>query len=99
MNFLGIVAVGGYVVLRTAEAGVRIAVKSKKGQAKSENDTEESVFLVHSDGVSNEGVQFLSGDKLRILDIMEDAVLIERIGDKGNPYVISADLLHSISDY
>lgn len=49
--------------------------------------------------MSNEGLQFVVGEQLRVLEIAGDVVLIEKIGDTDNPYFVSADLLRSISDY
>ena len=54
---------------------------------------------MHSAGKSNEGLQFAVGDTFRVLEIAADAVLIEKIGDPNNPYFVSSDLLHSISDF
>lgn len=57
------------------------------------------VYEVHTDGKSNEGLVFTVGDRFRMLEIDGDAVLIEKIGDKQNPYFVSGKFLTSISDY
>ena len=46
---------------------------------------------------SNEGLAFSVGDQYRILELDGDAALIEKIGDKNNPYFVSAKFLNSIS--
>ena len=98
LQFLGAVAVGGYIVLRTAETGGKAVAKAVKKRfvGKEENTT---IYTVHSAGQSNEGLQFAVGDTFRVLEIAADAVLIEKIGDTNNPYFVSSDLLHSISDF
>ena len=98
LQFLGAVAVGGYIVLRTAETGGKAVAKvvKKRFVVKEENTT---IYTVHSAGKSNEGLQFAVGDTFRVLEIAADAVLIEKIGDTNNPYFVSSDLLHSISDF
>lgn len=95
LRFLGVVAVGGYIVFRTIEAGGKTIIKHWKSREKVTVHT----YVVHTQGVSNEGVQFVIGDKFHVLEIAEDAVLIEKIGDMNNPYFVSAELLHSISNF
>lgn len=50
-------------------------------------------------GVSNEGVILESGDSFNVLESDGEAVLIEKIGDSNNPYLVSSELLEEISDY
>lgn len=95
------VAVGGYLILRTAEAGVKLGInKAKSIKTKPKSDLEnEEYYIVNSQGISNEGVKFNIGDKFRVLETDKDAVLIEIVGNENNPYFASSDFLKSISDY
>ncbi len=95
LQFLSVVAVGGYIVIRSVEAGGKTIIKYWKSKEKVHVHT----YVVHTQGRSNEGVQFVIGDKFHVLEIAEDAVLIEKVGDKNNPYFVSAELLHSISNF
>lgn len=54
---------------------------------------------VHSMGKSSEGLTFNVGDSYQVLERDKDAVLIKKTGDTNNPYFVSAELLHSISDF
>ncbi len=91
------VAVGGYVVIRTVEAVGRKVIKTVKKRSKS--IALSRTYIVHTQGESNEGLIFNIGDEYRVLEVDKDCVLIEKIGDLNNPYFVSADLLHSISDF
>ena len=57
------------------------------------------IYIVHSEGKSNEGVHFSINDRVRVLEIAGDAVLIEKIGAKSNPYCVSGQFLCSISNF
>ena len=94
-----VVAIGGYVVIRTVEAGGKTVVKAIKKHVKTKGKAPTATYVVHSEGKSNEGLIFAVGDKFNVLEIADDTVLIEKIGDNSNPYFVSADLLHSISDF
>ena len=93
------VAVGGYVLGRTVEAGGKQIVKGVKKHIKNKKTTSTEFYVVHTEGTSNEGLHFSINDRFRVLEIAEDAVLIEKIGDSNNPYFVSAALLHSISNF
>lgn len=95
LQFLGAVALGGYIVLRTVEAGGKTVIKRLKSKEKAIANT----YVVHTQGMSNEGLRFVVGEQFRVLEIVEDVVLIEKIGDVNNPYFVSAELLCSISNF
>lgn len=56
-------------------------------------------YIIKQDGESNEGLKLKTGDSFRVLESDGDAVLIELIGNKNNPYFVSKELLEQISDY
>lgn len=57
------------------------------------------IFTVSVDGKDDNGLEFKIGDKYKILNRDADAILIEIIGNKNNPYFVSADFLRTISDF
>lgn len=83
MQFLGAVALVGYVVLRTVEDGGKAAIKRLKSKEKATENT----YVVHTQGMSNEGLRFLIGEQFRVLEIVGDAVLIEKIGYRNYIFV------------
>ena len=74
------------------------AIKAHKAK-KLATETNEKLHEVISPDKSNEGLEFAIGDQFRVLDMDGNSVLIEKIGDRNNPYFVSAELLHKISDY
>ncbi len=95
------VAVGGYVVIRTAEGVIKTGIKKiKKHKETKENVLNTSkLYMVHERGESNEGLIFNISDTFRVLEKDGDTVLIKKIGDANNPYFVSGELLRKISDY
>ena len=57
------------------------------------------VYSVTAEGVSNDGLKFKIGDKIRVLETDKDAILIEKIGEDNNPYFVSEEMLKNISNY
>ena len=99
-QYLGIaVAVGGYTVFRIGEAGIKKVVKTIRKHSKEIKTLCQKTYVVHSIGKSNEGLFFNKGDKYRVLAQDKESVLIEKIGDRNNPYFISSELLCSISNF
>lgn len=92
---LTIFAVGGAAVSKIGEFAVKQCIKihNKKGE------TKKTSYIVTTYGESNKGLKFNVGDKYNVLESDGESVLIEKIGDKNNPYFVSAELLRDISDY
>ena len=91
--------VGGYIIIRPIEAGVKLGWKKYK-ISKSRKEIEDlPIYTVNTKGKSNEGVSFSKGDTFKVLEVDGDAALIELIGDKNNPYFASVEFLKAISDY
>ena len=97
LRFLGIVAAGGYVVLRPLETAGKWLVK-KLFVGKSTDDIKGKVFSVTTEGADEQGLAFKVGDKFKVWEYDKDSILIEKIGDSNNPYFVSAQFLRSISD-
>lgn len=97
LNLAIIVAVGGYTVLRLGEESVKKVVKTLKKY--SNKAVQSEIYVVHSNGKTDEGLSLDIGDKYRVLEMDNDAVLIEKFGVRNNPYLVSAELLRSVSDF
>lgn len=93
-NLLAIVAIGGYVIGKCLETGLK---KANKEVCKVRSS--KTIYHVLTEGVSNEGLEFKVNDEFRVLNRDKQAVLIEKIGDDNNPYYVAYDFLKSISDY
>lgn len=101
VNFIAVVAAGGYVVGKCAEfvvkQGSRIVGKTaEKKQTTSKNDW---VYTSRAAGWCDDEVVVSVGDKFRVLGRDGEAVLIELIGKPDNPYFVSDTWLRTISDY
>lgn len=91
----------GYIVIRPVEAGVKKLYKLSKNymQTKKLSVQDMPVVDVHTGGIDEQGLSFQKGDQYRILEKDGEAVLIEKIGDSNNPYVVSGIFLKTISEY
>lgn len=86
---LGVMLIG-YGVFRTVEGGIKLVAKNINA------DNEIIEYAVTKNGVSNEGVEFNVGDRIRAFEKHGNAILIERVGDNNNPYFIDENFLKSI---
>lgn len=66
-------------------------------KSKGRNRLENKIYMIQKESVSNEGVRFNIGDQIRVCNIVQDVALIEKNGDKNNPYYIDIDLLYSMT--
>ena len=81
--------------MRGQAKGVKL-VPVDMGPSKSNPSVE---YLVAKDATSSDGTSFATGDKLRVMDSDDDAVMVERIGDENSPYWVSRCFLESISGH
>ena len=96
-NFMVLVGVTGAITERCLEFFIKKGINKIK--TRNAPSSKEKLYKVTLEGRSNEGVVFLVGDQFRILEIDGESILIDKIGDKNNPYFVSAKLLQKISDY
>ncbi len=89
-------AVGGYFVLRIIEASGKIVYKRINDSKVDNYRSPQEEYIIISDGVDTQGVVFKVGDIIKILDTLPEGVLIEKVGDKDNPYVVSFDFLKTV---
>lgn len=99
---LGALILGGGAAL--GAAGLKAVQTVKEGFSNVVSDKEKEaqeapIFTVNMDGTDTKGLVFKAGEKFKVLENDGDAVLIERIGDKNNPYFVSAKFLKIISDF
>ena len=92
------IAGGGYVIFRAVEAGGKTIYKKVK-KVKADNKAKIKEYIVLNDGTDEQGLKFKAGDKVRVLETADDAILIEKVGDKNNPYFVSIDFLKTITAY
>ncbi|MGM0239506.1 hypothetical protein ID741_002106 [Enterococcus sp. AZ103] len=97
---LGLVAAGGYVIIRTAEAGGKKVVKlvKKKRESKIE-ETSLTTFIFTETGVGDGGLKYFEGESFFVAATHNDVILIEKENDKDNPYFVSGDWLKKVSTY
>ncbi len=86
------------MAIRALEACTKKGINIIKQHSTSQNSNDRT-YIFQSEGKSNDGFCFKVGDSFRVLEIANDAVLIEKKGDTNNPYCVSADFLRSISDF
>ena len=101
VNLLLLAGAAGATIYKGTEIVLKKCVKEIKTHKanKLAIKANDNLFKVDMDSKSNEGLEFVAGDQFRILEEDGDSVLIEKIGDKNNPYFVSAELLREISDY
>ena len=91
------VAAGGYITGRTVEWAGKSIFK-----ALTEEEKDSRIYTVKSSyviaGNEEKYCELGPGDRYRILVKDGDAVLIEKIGDQGNPYYVSKSFLENITE-
>ena len=85
----------GIVIKGFVEKGVDF-VRKKRLEKEAINGI---TYTVTSEGTDKQGLHFMVGDDFKVLEADGNAILIEKIGDENNPYVVSADFLSSISAF
>lgn len=97
-KLFGLVSLGSSLTT----AGVILGIsKIKKAIDEKEREKESKiVYTVNQDGITNDGLQFKTGEKFKVMVKVKDiGVLIEKVGEQGNPYVVSFEFIRAISDY
>lgn len=92
----------GAAVYKVSELGVKKGIKAFKTHRAAKTkclQSDENIYSVTSPGTSNEGIEFPIGTKFRVLEKDGNSVLIEKIGDKNNPYFVSAEFLCNVSNF
>jgi hypothetical protein len=97
-RLLGVTLVTGAAVYRSSEAGIKkVALTIKNRNVP--GATKGQVFRATSDGDGGGGLKIRVDDEYRVLECDGDPILIEVLGDPGNPYCVSSEFLRSVSDF
>lgn len=93
-NLVVILLGTGYVIGKFCEVGVE-----KIRCLNQQNRYVGKVFNVDGIYSSEDGLELSFGDKYEVLEQDGEAVLIEKVGDANNPYMVSAEILKKSSDF
>lgn len=91
-----IMGAGGGITL-LGDFSIRAIIR--KVREKKNSKQSDRLFVVSSSGADESGLTFSEGDSYRVMFADEEIVLVEKIGDNSNPYVVSPDFLRSVSDF
>jgi hypothetical protein len=94
----GAVALGGWIVIRVAEAGFKGARMVRRKQAASTHEPHQ-IFVVGTEADCGAGLTLHVGEEFRVLERDGNVVLIEVLGNADNPYFVSAEILARVSDF
>lgn len=75
------------------------AIETIKKQCKKTHRKSETIFEVTLEGKTECELELNVGDKYKVLESDGEAILIEKIGDTNNPYIVSSDFLQKISNF
>lgn len=91
-------ATGGKLVDIGIKEGKKF-VLSKHEEKRKQKEASEILYTAKKDAEDEQGLRFSKGDKIRVLENDADSILIEKIGDRSNPYYVSRDFLKCMSDF
>ncbi|MFH8253189.1 hypothetical protein ACH3VR_22680 [Microbacterium sp. B2969] len=96
----GLIFVAGGAAYAGGEQAVKV-LKSRLEKRAVPCATQGQTFTVAAaaDADAGGGLTLRAGDAIRVLECDDDAIVVEVIGDENNPYVVSGQLLTSISDF
>lgn len=96
LNLFFLTAGGGYVFGKICERGGKIVYKKLK-QVHQRNNVSKKAYDVNGIYSSEDGLELTFGDKYVVLERDGESVLIEKLGDTNNPYVVPTTILQGIS--
>lgn len=104
INLALLIGAAGYLTGKAVEIPVKSgikAIKEKKEmtQREKKKTLESKQYKVKKEATDDQGLFFRIGDRFNVLESDGDSILIEKIGDKDNPYFVSREFLSSISDF
>lgn len=91
-------ATGGKLVDVGIKEGKKL-ILLKCEEKRKQKGTAEILYTAKKDAEDEQGLRFGIGDKFRVLESDADSILIEKIGDRRNPYYVSRDFLKCMSDF
>ncbi len=102
LPFLLMFILGGAGLYKSAEIVIQKseeAVKRHQNQKGLSVQRTEQIYTIATAGTSNDGVNFKVGEQIKVLERDGNCVMIEKIGDKNNPYFVSAEFIRTISNF
>lgn len=102
LKLLSLIAVGGYAVIRTGEAGIKKAYRLAKKHIENKNVDilkRDSIYKIITGANIEDDVELRIGDEIKVCAIDGEAVMIEILGNENNPYFIDINLLKAITDF
>jgi hypothetical protein len=89
----------GTVVGPVIKQGGAKAIQAVKSRMNNSSVAAGRLYTVNDDADGEMGLKLCVGDQFRVLEVDGDAILVEVINNANNPYVVSGDLLQSVSDF
>ncbi|WP_136709742.1 hypothetical protein [Agromyces sp. H66] len=94
----GLIFVAGGAAYAGGEKAIRL-IKARFENRVAPCATQGQTFRVDVGADAGAGLILSAGDEVRVLECDGDAILVEVLGDPDNPYVVSCELMRSISDF
>ena len=86
----------GYGIGKGVEAIGKGIVKRVRHRMDTNADEAGKRYIVHEGYRDEHGLRLRKGDRVRVLETDGDSYLVEKIGDKNNPYFVSGKLLKTL---
>ncbi|MCI8957158.1 MAG: hypothetical protein HFG29_09275 [Eubacterium sp.] len=101
-NLVMLLLLAGVTGGKLVDIGIKEGKKfilSKHEEKRKQKEASEILYTAKKDAEDEQGLRFSKGDKIRVLENDADSILIEKIGDRSNPYYVSRDFLKCMSDF
>ena len=92
-NLVMLLLLAGVTGGKLVDIGIKEGKKfilSKHEEKRKQKEASEILYTAKKDAEDEQGLRFSKGDKIRV---------IEKIGDRSNPYYVSRDFLKCMSDF
>ncbi len=96
---LGIVSGASALAGAAITKGVSSAKHRHKQTKSLKEKTEATYYTVETSAADNQGLLLNKGDKFRVLDRNGDIILIDITNRNDNPFYVSAEFLHKVSNF
>ena len=101
-NLVMLLLLAGVTGGKLVDIGIKEGKKfilSKHEEKRKQKEASEILYTAKKDAEDEQGLRFSKGDKIRVLENDADSILIEKIGERSNPYYVSRDFLKCMSDF
>ena len=79
--------------------GAKTASDKRKQKKKLQEEQETICYTVTKSATDNQGLSLKKGDRFRVIDCNNDAILIDVANRNDNPFFVSPEFLSDISDF